>query len=158
MPGSILPIETDKSAICRDILRALPDWFGLPDAIESYAREVERLPMWGCAVDGEIVGFLALKIHTDAAAEVYVLGVRRDWHRRGIGRRLFAAAEAHCRAAGLSYLTVKTLAPRHRDPFYARTRALYAALGFVPLEVLPKVWGEGNPCLLMVKGVSAVLI
>jgi N-acetylglutamate synthase-like GNAT family acetyltransferase len=154
MPGSISPIETDKSAICRGILRALPDWFGLPDAIENYARAVEHLPMWRCAADGEIVGFLALKIHTEAAAEAYVLGVRRDWHRRGVGRCLFAAAEAHCRAAGLNYLTVKTLAPSRPDPLYARTRAFYAALGFVPLEVLPEVWGEGNPCLLMVKRID----
>jgi GNAT superfamily N-acetyltransferase len=83
-----------------------------------------------------------------------VLGVRRDRHRRGVGRRLVAAAEAHCRAAGLIYLTVKTLAPSHPHPFYARTRAFYAALGFVPLEVLPKVWGGGNPCLLMVRRID----
>ena len=46
---------------------------------------------------------------------------------------------------------MKTLAPSDPDPSYAATRAFYAAVGFLPLEELPQVWGPQNPCLLMVK-------
>ena len=33
----------------------------------------------------------------------------------------------------------------------ARTHRFYAAEGFVPLEVLPTLWDEENPCLPMAK-------
>lgn len=46
---------------------------------------------------------------------------------------------------------VKTLAPSHPDRNYAKTRAFYQRVGFRPLEELPELWGEANPCLLMVK-------
>ncbi|HUB44021.1 MAG TPA: GNAT family N-acetyltransferase [Acetobacteraceae bacterium] len=144
-------IEVNKPAICRDILCALPEWFGLPDAIEGYALGVEALPMFGVAADGATIGFLSLKVHTPSAAEAYVLGVKKPWQGQGASRRLFAAAEGWCRERALPFLTVKTLAASHPDPFYARTRAFYAAIGFQPLEVFPTLWSAANPCLLMVK-------
>lgn len=151
MQHTIELIEVNKPAICRDILCALPEWFGLPDAIEDYARGVEALPMFGVAADGATVGFLSLKVHTPSAAEAYVLGVKKPWQRQGAGRCLFAAAEGWCRERDIRFLTVKTLATSHPDPFYARTREFYAAIGFQPLEVFPTLWNAGNPCLLMVK-------
>ena len=78
--------------------------------------------------DGEVAGFLALKFHTAVAAEAYVLGVRREWHRKGVGKALFAAAEEMAGLRGCRYLTVKTLAASHPDPNYRNTR-LYEALG-----------------------------
>ncbi|HUB12043.1 MAG TPA: GNAT family N-acetyltransferase [Acetobacteraceae bacterium] len=151
MQHTVELIETNKSAICRDILCALPEWFGLADAIEDYARNVAALPMFGAATDGAIVGFLALKVHTPSAAEAYVLGIKKPWQRQGIGRQLFAAAEAWCRERAIRFLTVKTLAASHPDPFYARTRAFYDSIGLLPLEVFPTFWRAANPCLQMVK-------
>ena len=48
-------------------------------------------------------------------------------------------------------LLVKTLADTHPSPEYAATRAFYRSLGFLPLAVLPDLWGPANPCLLMVR-------
>jgi len=151
MQHAITRIEADKSAICRDILHALPEWFALPEAIENYALAVDVLPMFGVAAEGAIAGFLALKVHTPSAAEAYVLGVKKPWHRQGAGRSLFSAAESWCRERGIRFLTVKTLDASHPDPFYARTRTFYDAIGFLPLEVLPTFWSASNPCLLMAK-------
>ena len=151
MEFSVELIEADKSAICRDVLCALPEWFGLPDAIETYAQTAGSLPMFGVAVNGATVGFLSLKVHTPSAAEAYVLGVKKPWQRQGAGRSLLFAAEAWCRQRAVRFLTVKTLAASHPDPFYARTRAFYEAIGFLPLEVFPTLWSAANPCLLMVK-------
>jgi len=152
--GRVVLIESKKAAICLDILRALPEWFGRPQAIEEYARVVEELPMFGFAVDGEIVGFLSLKSHTPVSAETYVLGVKKPWQRRGVGKRLFDAAETSCRRAGVKFLTVKTLAASHPDIFYAKTRAFYEAIGFLPLEVFPTLWAADNRCLLIVKALD----
>lgn len=141
-----------KATACEAILRSLPDWFGIEGAIVHYAAEIEGLPTF-LALDAEeqAAGFLSVKQHFPQAAELYVMGIRREWHRRGLGRALLAAAEAYLLDRGVEVLQVKTLAPSHPDPNYARTRLYYEAMGFRPLEVLADLWDEGNPCLLMVK-------
>lgn len=152
MHDTIIGPVLDRSADCEPILRALPDWFGIEEAIVDYVSEIDHLPTF-LAVDPEqqAVGFLSLKQHSPYAAEVYVMGVRLEAHHQGLGRALMAAAEAYLRGLDVEYLQVKTLAPSHPDTHYARTRLFYEAMGFRPLEVLPKLWDEWNPCLLMVK-------
>lgn len=129
------------------MLAALPGWFGIEEAVERYVREVAELPTFAVERDG----FLALKQHTDTAAEIYVMGVRPESHRRGIGTALLEAAEAFLRGREVEYLQVKTLGPSHPSEHYAATRSFYAARGFRPLEELTAIWGEANPCLVMVK-------
>ncbi len=142
---------TGRGALCEDLLRGLPDWFGIEASIVEYRRTVEELPTFVAEVDGEAAGLLALKPTSPAALEVHVLAVRREHHRRGIGRALVGRAAAYARDEGSSLLHVKTLAPEIEDEGYAGTRAFYEAMGFVPLEVIPAVWGPENPCLIMVR-------
>jgi GNAT superfamily N-acetyltransferase len=136
-----------RSELCREILTALPDWFGIEEAVDAYVRDVAGLPTFATGRDG----FLALKQHTDAAAEIYVMAVRPESHRRGLGTALLEAAEAFLREREVEYLQVKTLGPSDPDEGYAATRSFYAARGFRPLEELTAIWGEENPCLIMVK-------
>jgi len=144
---------TGQGKACAGILRALPDWFGIPEAVDRYEREIDTLPTW-LALDGEaVVGFLSLKQHYPHAAELYVMGVLPAWHRRGIGRRLAALAEAWLRDQGVEYWQVKTLGPSHPDEHYAATRAFYESLGFRPLEEFTQIWDEHNPCLILVRRV-----
>jgi hypothetical protein len=63
----------ERSRLCDSILRALPEWFGIENAIDDYVREVAKLPTLAIG-DG---AFLALKIHNEFSAEIYVMGVRR---------------------------------------------------------------------------------
>jgi ribosomal protein S18 acetylase RimI-like enzyme len=151
----IVEIHAGKTALCREILKALPEWFGIPEAIDIFAQGVEGQPMLACrgGGDGAVLGFVSLRVHTAVAAEAYVLGIRRAWHRRGIGRSLFAAAAALLRERGICFLTVKTLAATNPDPSHAATRGFYEAIGFAPIEVFPELWNPGNPCLLMLKPV-----
>ena len=79
------------------------------------------------------------------------MGVRPERHGRGIGTALVEAAEAFLRERGIEYLQVKTLGPSQPSEAYARTRRFYRARGFRPLEELTAIWGEANPCLIMVK-------
>jgi len=149
---SIIGPLLGQAAACEPILRSLPDWFGIEEAIVAYVNEIDALPTF-LALDQEerAVGFMSVKQHFPHAAELYVLGVRPEWHGRGMGRALLARVEAYLRDLGVEYLQVKTLAPSHPDPNYARTRRFYEAVGFRPLEVLPDLWGEHNPCLIMIK-------
>lgn len=141
----------EQSAACAPILRALPEWFGIEEATQDYIRDIAALPTF-ILTDGEItVGFLSFKRFKNAAADIYVMGILPEYHHQGLGHQLLDAAEAYLRQEGVRFLQVKTLSDRHPDPFYAKTRAFYAAVGFVPLEEFPTLWGEANPCLQMIK-------
>ena len=95
--------------------------------------------------------FLALKVHNDTAAEIYVIGVLPEHHHHGIGTALVEDAENLLRAMGVEYLQVKTLGPSEPSEHYAATRRFYESRAFRPLEELTAIWGEENPCLIMVK-------
>jgi coenzyme F420-0:L-glutamate ligase / coenzyme F420-1:gamma-L-glutamate ligase len=141
----------ERSRIAEAVLCDLPEWFGIEESTAAYIRDAAGLPTFAVEPDA---GFACLKQHTPRAAELYVLGVRREQHRRGIGRALVSAAESWCRANGVRYLHVKTRGPSRPDEGYAATRAFYEAMGFVALEELHGLWDENNPALVLVKDVE----
>jgi ribosomal protein S18 acetylase RimI-like enzyme len=149
-PGIEGPL-TGQASVCSPILRALPEWFGIETALQQYERDIEALPTFLARAGEDVIGFLTVRRHFPAAAEILVMGVVPAAQGRGIGRALVAAAEAHLRLQGIEYLQVKTLGPSNPDPGYARTRAFYESLGFRPLEELKQIWDETNPCLILVK-------
>jgi len=143
-----------KSSIANNILRALPEWFGIEASIVDYVEQVKRMPLL-VALDGEKeVGFLAIKLHNPFSAEICVMGVLKEYHGQGIGKVLLEACEEYCYKEKIEFLTVKTLAESHPDENYAKTRKFYLKSGFKALEVFPLLWGESNPCLFMVKKVE----
>jgi GNAT superfamily N-acetyltransferase len=143
--------ERNRSAAER-VLRALPQWFELEEPILDYIAEAAHLPTFIASNGSEDVGFLTLRPYAATAAEITAMGVLPELHRQGYGRALVAAAEAHARAEHRAVIQVKTLGPSHPDASYARTRAFYEALGFIPIEETTAFWGDANPCLIMVKG------
>ena len=46
-------MRTGEHAACDRILRALPDWFGIEEAIVSYVRDLQSMETWIAEVDGE---------------------------------------------------------------------------------------------------------
>ena len=141
----------NQSSVCIPILRALPDWFGIEEAILEYEQEIEHLPTLLAKSDGQVLGFLSLKRHFPASAEILVMAVRPETHRAGIGRALVQAAEAYACGLGVEYMQVKTLGPSRPNEEYTRTRAFYEGLGFRPLEEFKKIWDDINSCLVMIK-------
>lgn len=132
------------------LLAGLPEWFGRPESNRHYVEESRTLPTVAAVLDGEVVGVCLLRRHFPESAEIDLLAVRRDLHRHGVGRRLIERAEADLRAGGVRLLHVKTQGPSDDYEPYARTRAFYAAIGFVALEERFDIW-PGDACLLMVK-------
>lgn len=141
----------EKAAVCAPILRALPAWFGIEEAVRNYITDIDHLPTLLAYRGNSIVGFTSLKLHTPYSGEIYVMGVLPEAHRQGIGRMLIQRAEVWLQKRQVEYLQVKTLGPSHNDEGYASTRAFYTALGFRPLEEFKQIWDEHNPCLIMVK-------
>ena len=130
----------EQASVCEPVLRALPEWFGIEEATRQYIEDIQGLPTLLASIDGQVVGFLTLRLHSDYAAEIHVMGVYPEWHRHGVGRALVREVEAHLRQRGVEYLQVKTLSPAHPDRNYAWTRRFYLAMGFRPLEEFPELW------------------
>jgi len=141
----------EKSQICNSTLRALPNWFGNEDAIVKYANDVRGMSFY-CTFDNDSpVGFVAIKVHNPHTADIYVMGILESHHGQGMGCKLVEVCENFCRTHSMEFLTVKTLADTHPDPYYAKTRMFYEAMGFKPLEIFPLFWDESSPCLFMAK-------
>lgn len=142
---------TEKKNISSKILHSLPDWFGIPEATDNYIEQSAEMPFIA-AFDGDTpIGFLAVKETSHSAAELYVMGAMPQYHRKGTGKALIDFCSAYCKDKGYSLLHVKTLDSSHPDESYEKTRRFYTAMGFLPLETIKELWGEDNPCLVMVK-------
>jgi GNAT superfamily N-acetyltransferase len=138
-------VTARRGALCREILASLPDWFGIPASVDAYVEGADGLPMLACfANDGVVAGFLSLKVQTKTTTEIFVMGVKPDRHRCGVGRALIEAAAAQAASHGATYLTVKTLAPTSRSSLCTDTRVLrdqWISAG----RDIPNALGSGVP-------------
>jgi GNAT superfamily N-acetyltransferase len=135
------------------ILRTLPRWFGIEEALLQYAVDANRFPTF-TAGDEDPVAFLTVRDHFPCSWEVHCVAVQASHRGLGIGRRLHREAESWLQQQGAKLLQVKTLAAEHPSPEYAETRRFYEAMGYAPLEVFPTLWGPKLPVLQLVKSLS----
>lgn len=147
-------IFATREAVSRTILGMLPEWFGIPSAREAYIRHASTAPMLAAKLDDQTIGYVSLAEHFGNNCEVHSMGVDPRWHRNGAGRVLIDACARRARARGFRYLSVKTLSEDYPDLNYAKTRRFYQAMGFVPFEELPTLWGVGLPCLVLVRSLD----
>ena len=101
--------------------------------------------------DDSLIGFLTINFHFTRSAEIHVMGIRSEYHREGIGRKLIEYIVKNLRERDVRYLQVKTVSDGSADPNYAKTRKFYEAVGFEPLEVFPTLWDIRNPCLQLMR-------
>ena len=138
-----------KQRIAREILEALPDWFGIPEAREQYIKESSDQPFFAAYDSNKPIGFLCLKETGKETVELSVMGVLKDYHRKGIGRKIFEQAREKAKLAGYSFMQVKTV-QMGRYEEYDATNHFYLSLGFKEFEVFPALWDEWNPCQIYV--------
>jgi GNAT superfamily N-acetyltransferase len=144
-----MTVPTEKKRVAREILEALPEWFGVIESREAYIRESGAQPFFAAFMDNRAVGFLCLKETGKATVELAVMGVKQAYHRQGAGRALFSAAKRYALDAGYAFMQVKTVQMgRYED--YDRTNRFYQSLGFQEFEVFPTLWDEANPCQVYV--------
>ena len=150
----IVPFEASMSDACENILRALPEWFGIPSSNVEYVRSLSRLTTFVARIRGSVVGFVALEQQFPESAENHVLAVHPHYHRQGIGWALLAHSEQWLRSRGVEVFHVKTLGPSDPHSPYANTRAFYRAFGFRPLFETTALWGPENPALVLAKPIT----
>jgi GNAT superfamily N-acetyltransferase len=139
------------------LLRLLPGWFGIESSVLEYVAASRTRPAYLAWPDGgqavQPSGVLLAVRHFPASAEIYLMGVDPEWHRRGAGRALVAALEADLARQGVEFLQVKTQGPGRPDAGYEKTRQFYSGVGFQPLEEIHGLW-PGIPCLIMIKSLQ----
>lgn len=145
--------EEAKERIADEILHMLPNWFGIEESTQEYVIESKSMPFLVACEDAKEVGFLAIKETSPYTAEIYVMGMQPQFHRKGIGKQLYDACYNWCREHNVEYLQVKTLDYSSEDPYYAKTRSFYEAMGFRPMECFKTLWDEWNPCLVMIQAI-----
>ncbi len=146
-------IETkdEKQKIAQSILLKLPQWFDIPEETDKYTAGSLDLPFIAVFEEDKAVGFLTIKETSPFTAEIYVMGVLSECHRKGYGERLVFTCCRYCREKGYSLLQVKTISSTSSDLGFEGTRHFYSTMGFMPLEEIDAIWGDENPCLIMVK-------
>ena len=139
----------EKQRISRTVLEALPEWFGIPEAREQYIKESAAQPFFAALDAEKAIGFLCLKETGKETVELSVLGVLKDYHGKGVGRKLFERAKKATRNYGYSFMQVKTV-QMGRYPEYDATNRFYRSLGFKEFELFPTLWDERNPCQIYI--------
>ena len=150
----ILKIDSDieKRNIARTILESLPDWFGIPESTEEYIVGSKGRPFFCAYADNAPIGFLYLKETGRHTVELAVMGVLKEYHRHGVGRKLFSEAKNEAKRLGYSFTQVKTVQMGIYD-IYDNTNRFYLSLGFKELEVFPTLWDECNPCQIYIMAI-----
>ena len=141
--------STDKQQITRQIMESLSDWFGIPEAREYYIQESGKQPFCVAFDEEKPVGFAYLKETGKDTTEISVVGVLKEYHRKGIGRKLIEKIQQIAKQKGYSFIQVKTVQMGKYDD-YDDTNRFYQALGFKEFEVFPMLWDENNPCQIYV--------
>lgn len=140
-----------KSNITDLVLRQLPEWFGIEESIREYVDKVKETIFYAAFNDDKPIGFLSIKINNKYTSEIYVMGILKEYHNKKIGRYLVEKAVDYSKTNDYKFLMVKTLGETHPDKNYKKTREFYNKVGFYPIEEIKEIWGEQNPCLLMIR-------
>lgn len=127
----IEPTLSEK--ICRDITSNLPDYFGIPEANERYAKGMLERLSFAAIVDEQYVGLLTLEFPFTNNANIYWMAVKREYQGKKIGSALMENAVKYCLENGFSSITVETLSSKNADPNYLKTYRFYEKAGFQPL-------------------------
>jgi ribosomal protein S18 acetylase RimI-like enzyme len=99
----------EKSRIGEVVLRSLPAWFGIEEALQGYVRGVADTQFFTVQIGDRPVGFISILEHNEFTSEIYCMGIYGEVHGRGLGKELLRTAEACLRGEQKKFLTVKTL-------------------------------------------------
>ena len=138
-----------KDSIVQDVLADLPEWFGLPESTKEYIEESRTLQLWAAMNGEEVVGFITLSASSTDCAEIRCMGVKKKYHRKGVGKSLFQTLENEAKEK-YEYIQVKTVDEGHYNE-YDQTILFYKNQGFAKLEVFPTLWDERKTCLVLIK-------
>lgn len=151
---NIIGPEVNRTEDVERILRSLPRWFGIEEALVTYVADSAVKPTFAAEADGQLTGFITLTQHFPEAWDIHCIAVAAGSRNGGVGTALLDHAERYLAEQGAKFLQVKTVAHTSPSPEYVQTRKFYEAKGFTPLEIFPDLWHPRNPALQMIKALK----
>ena len=142
--------KREKEKVSKEVLYDLPEWFGLPESAKNYIIDSQDKPLLACYVNDEVAGYIVLNATSKDCADIFVMGVKKKFHRAGIGLKLNSAFEILAKKLGYTYSQVKTVKTGYYKE-YDITNKFYMAMGYKELECFPTLWDEWNPCQIYIK-------
>ena len=120
---------------------------------EAYSRETfeylltspDSVSYRAVTPDGAMVGFIVGLVEPDSTGHITTLGVAPEHRRRHIARRMMEKAEQ-----GFRRREVRTVRLEVRS-INESAQSLYAGLGYVVTQRLPRYYSNGGDGLLMIK-------
>lgn len=119
-----------------------------PPSPEEFRRRIEgirqRYPYLAAEEDGQLLGYCYAspfkgRAAYDWAAETSIY-IRRDQHRRGLGKRLYAVLEELLRAQGILDMLASIAVPEPEDEYLTLDSVrFHAALGFREIARFPSI-------------------
>lgn len=138
-----------KERICKEVLEQLPEWFSKKDGITQYAKESRTSHLWAAVENEKTVGFIAMKETSPYTAEINVMGVIKEYQRKGIGAELFKSFYKFAKNNNYEFIQVKTV-KSGKYASYDITNSFYKKLGFRELESFDNLWDKNNPCQIYI--------
>ena len=140
-----------KEQIAKSVLLDLPEWFGREESRKKYIENVKKYPFITFYVEDDPIGFYSLREENENTLDMYVLGIKKQYHGVGYGAQLQQYVFEWAKKNGYKRVMVLTLSKSHPDIHYANTRLFYQDQGFVDLYETKKIWGEEYPTQIMIK-------
>ncbi|HKM43137.1 MAG TPA: hypothetical protein VJZ70_04005, partial [Limnochordia bacterium] len=73
----------EKARISELVLRSLPAWFGIEEALQNYVRGVVETDFFAIQVGERPLGFISILNHNEFTSEIYCMGLHEAIHGRG---------------------------------------------------------------------------
>lgn len=144
----------ERSEIAAEVLLDLPEWFGLPESTKNYIDAARNQVLFVAELGRSPIGFITLQQTGEHVCEIHCMGVKKAWHRKGVGLKLFKEFEKYAQNY-YDFMQVKTVDEGHYSE-YDQTIAFYKRIGFEKMEVFPELWDKANPCLIMIKTITRI--
>lgn len=111
-----------------EIANDLTEWF---DEVgrQNIAIDIQHQQGYVAVNNADVVGFVSLFVY-EGALNIGWIGVKRAYHRQGVGKMLVEKTVQHARKNGLHTIKVYTLGDSVDYPPYEATRAFYKRCGF----------------------------
>lgn len=135
--------------LCRTLAAGLPEWFGIPEANERYAKGCTERTSLAVKLDDNYIGMITLEFPFPNNANIYWMAVNKKYQGQNIGSQLLKAAEKYCVENGFKTITVETLSPKQKDPHYLQTYRFYEKNKFKPLFELNPYGPELLMCYMI---------
>lgn len=138
--------DSDLAAVLAIVRSVLAEYGFSPDVggLEADLRTIgeryagERAGFWVAEDAGAVVGTVALRVKDADTCELKRLYVRADTRGSGVGRALYAHAEAFARRAGYARIWLDS------SRRFTQARKLYERNGFVLLREIDNDWEDNE--------------